>query len=131
MISVFFLEEDILTRTASRGERKEAHLGILQQTGRRWANGHGPSLLEHSVWTSKVHHLCLGVIEEEPRGNPSGLAAKIYRAAPRSRIYISNCDAEPEQTRPLQTRRFHTQPHRTKCSFPRNTLLLIVSSLTR
>lgn len=42
----------------------------------------------------------LGADEGEARGNPSGLAATMYRAAQRSRTYVSNRD---HQTRPNQT----------------------------
>ena len=90
-----------------------------------------PSLLDSSVWTGKAYRLCLGAFEEEPRGNPSGLATTIYRGPQRIRIYISNCDAEPELARPLQSGGDHIHPYRTKWSFPRHRLLHILCRLAR
>jgi hypothetical protein len=53
----------------------------------------------------------LGVNEEEASGNPSGLAATIFRAAFRSRIYVSNRETYPALTRALQKGGVHTRPH--------------------
>jgi hypothetical protein len=69
------------------------------------------------VWTGTAASRCLGGIEDEARGNPSGLAATMYRAASESRIYVSNRDA---RTRPSQTVAIRRGPY-TSIHGPRET----------
>jgi len=54
---------------------------------------------------------CLGANEEEARGNPSGLAVTIFRAAFRSRIYVSNRETYPALTKALQKGGVHIHPY--------------------
>jgi len=56
---------------------------------------------------------CLGANEEDSRGNPSGLAATILRAALKSRISVRNREANPALTKAMQKGRAHIRAHMT------------------
>lgn len=85
--------------TSERNKNAKEIARDIAATAGRWKRDH-PNRFSNLMCGLAEEIQCLRSNEEEACGNPSGLAATIYRAAQKSRIYVSNRD---RQSRPKQT----------------------------